>query len=403
MNIEQTLRSLKQTNHDSLAEKIETEYPVTWNEERIFQQSYRRHLAQNITTEPIKPAERRYTRLAKFAGLAACLLVTIGLSIGVWSKHQKIETRPPQETQTTTITQTETRTETTAQVTAETQTTGKQTEESTKKPETTADPIQTSDRVQPSESAAALLTTAFQTETAASAAPQTDAAEVGTRQTTPLAASAHTALPQTSVTAGIPEQVVPIIAQSTVTETSATQALQTESQATTATQPETTTAATVQATNAPDPEYRYDLLPGFEVVIKQEFTEIFSIEPVQISPPVMQFYTLDSDRFLIRSCQPDAFSTKLARYRYDIYDAETGQHISLVQRNRETFISSCYRKCKLIPQSVWGCDGYYILTDYTSELVWDDGAYTFGLYYESPDQQDLLLSIAECMKPEQKG
>ena len=50
MNIEQTLRSLKQTRHDSLAEKIETEYPVTWNEERIVQQSYRRYLAQNITT-----------------------------------------------------------------------------------------------------------------------------------------------------------------------------------------------------------------------------------------------------------------------------------------------------------------------------------------------------------------
>ncbi|MBR2086963.1 MAG: hypothetical protein IJ906_07495 [Oscillospiraceae bacterium] len=80
---------------------------------------------------------------------AACLLLIVGLGVGVWSRQQKIEPLPPQETQTTTITKTETRTETTAQVTTESQTTGKQTEESTKKPETTANPIQTSDRVQP--------------------------------------------------------------------------------------------------------------------------------------------------------------------------------------------------------------------------------------------------------------
>ncbi len=149
------------------------------------------------------------------ASTAACLLLIVGLGVGVWSRQQKIETRPPQETQTTTVTQTETRTETTAQVTTESQTTGKQTEESTKKPETTTIFALNSDQSQQPTSAAALLTTAFQTETAASAAPQTDATEVGTRQTTPLATSAHTAPPQTSMTARIQGRITTVTEQST--------------------------------------------------------------------------------------------------------------------------------------------------------------------------------------------
>ncbi|MBR2088198.1 MAG: hypothetical protein IJ906_13940, partial [Oscillospiraceae bacterium] len=400
MNIEQTLRSLKQTSHDSLAEKIETEYPVTWNEERIFQQSYRRYLAQNITTEPIMPAERRYTRLAKFAGLAACLLVTIGLSIGVWSKHQRIEPRPPQETQTTTVVQTETRIATIEQVTAETQTTGKQTEESTKKPETTADPIQTSDRVQPSESAAALLTTAFQTETAASAAPQTDAAEVGTRQTTPLAASTHTALPQTSVTAKIQGQIAPVTEQSTTnmptnpatttviitttlprtdpTETSRP----TEPQQTDTTEPAHTskpieTTATVQASQAPGYEERYDLLPGFRVEIKgEELTTIYSIDPVSPSPSEIYAYILDSERFSIQSVQQD-FSS---RANYDIYDSDTRHHLTLRQNKRSVFMSSFRRKGTLESQSIGEYSGYWIFDNQGTRLVWDDGKYTFELF-----------------------
>jgi hypothetical protein len=167
-----------------------------------------------------RPPQKRTAFLVSkpfLAGIstAASLMLIVGLGVGVWSRQQKIETRPPQETQTTTVSETETRTETTAQVTTESQTTGKQTEESTKKPETTTISVLNSDQSQQPTSAAALLTTAFQTEPAASAAPQTDAAEVGTRQTTPLATSAHTAAPQTSMTARIQGRITPVTEQST--------------------------------------------------------------------------------------------------------------------------------------------------------------------------------------------
>ena len=351
---------------------------------------------------------------------AACLLLIVGLGVGVWSRQQKIEPLPPQETQTTTITETETRTETTAQVTTESQTTGKQTEESTKKPETTANPIQTSDRVQPSESAAALLTTTFQTETAASAAPQTDAAEVGTRQTTPLAASTHTALPQTSVTAKIQGQISPITEQSTTnmptnpatttviitttlprtdpTETSRP----TEPQQTDTTEPAHTskpieTTATVQPSQAPGYEERYDLLPGFRVVIKgEELTTIYSIDPVSPSPSEIYAYILDSERFSIQSIEQDSHIQ--TRYHYDIFDAETHHQITLLQKRRDQFISSFYRKGKLEPQAVGDYSGYWIYDSLGTRLVWDDGKYTFEL--SGPNEyKDLFLPVAESLQP----
>ena len=178
------------------------------------------------------------------AGLstAACLLLIVGLGVGVWSRQQKIEPIPPQETQTTTVSETDT----TAQVTTKPQTTREQTEESTKKPETTTIPALNSDQLQRATSVAALLTTAFQMETAASAAPQTDAAEVGTQQTPPLATSAHTALPQTSVTARIQQQVVSVTPQTSVTADIATEPPITDVTETTA----QTTAAPSQATTA---------------------------------------------------------------------------------------------------------------------------------------------------------
>ena len=68
---------------------------------------------------------------------AACLMLIVGIGVGVWSRQQKIETRPPQETQTTTVMQTETRSETPAQVTTESQVIEKQTVPNTKMQETT--------------------------------------------------------------------------------------------------------------------------------------------------------------------------------------------------------------------------------------------------------------------------
>ena len=169
---------------------------------------------------------------------AACLLLIVGLGVGVWSRQQKIETRPPQETQTTTVTETETRTETTAQVTTESQTTRIQTGTSKKTPESTAISAIVTDRVQPSTSEAALLTTVPNPETTAAATvmQQTSAAATDTRQATSPDLSSYTVLPQTSVTAYISQIAIPVTEQTTQPQTETTQSSKTEPTDNTATE-----------------------------------------------------------------------------------------------------------------------------------------------------------------------
>lgn len=96
-------------------------------------------IAQELEYKPSKKRTAFLVSKPFLAGLsaAACLIVTVGLSVGIWSRHQRIDTRPPQETQTTTVMQTETRSETTAQVTTESQVIEKQTVPTTKMQETT--------------------------------------------------------------------------------------------------------------------------------------------------------------------------------------------------------------------------------------------------------------------------
>ena len=357
-----------------------------------------------------RPPQKRTAFLVSkpfLAGIAtaASLMLIVGLGVGVWSRQQKIETRPPQETQTTTVSETETRTETTAQVTTESQTTGKQTEESTKNPETTANPIQTSVRVHPSESAAALLTTAFQMETATSAAPQTDAAEGGTRQTTPFAASTNTALPQASVTARIPEQVVPILPQTSVTADIATEPHKTDATETTA----QTTAAPTQATTAlytqtgaptEPPPADYEVLPGFAVTESSggAYIRVEWLSPLAPSPKTLVRYQSESERFILE------FAGKVSsqyEYWYDLYDTETGKYIRIRMWERHEFSREFTGGGVLTPVSVNGNPGFQYLDVQKNQciLCWDNGCYLCTIY-APPDEQEILLPAAEALAPE---
>ncbi|MBR2086597.1 MAG: hypothetical protein IJ906_05595 [Oscillospiraceae bacterium] len=357
-----------------------------------------------------RPPQKRTAFLVSkpfLAGIstAASLMLIVGLGVGVWSRQQKIETRPPQETQTTTVSETETRTETTAQVTTESQTTGKQTEESTKNPETTANPIQTSFRVQPSESAAALLTTVFQTETAASAAPQTDVAEVGTRQTTTLAASAHTALQQTSVTAGIQQQVVSVTPQTSVTADIATEPPitdVTETTAQTTAAPSQATTAAYTHTGAPTepPPADYEVLPGFAVTEWNDgkMLRVEWLSPLAPSPKTLVRYHSESERFVLE------FAGKVSsqyEYWYDLYDTETGKYIRIRMWERNEFSREFTGGGVLTPAPVNGNPGFQYLDVQRNQciLCWDNGCYQCTIY-AAPDEQEILLPAAEALAPE---
>ena len=348
------------------------------------------------------------------AGLstAACLLLIVGLGVGVWSRQQKIEPIPPQETQTTTVSETDT----TAQVTTKPQTTREQTEESTKKPETTTIPALNSDQLQQATSVAALLTTAFQMETAASAAPQTDAAEGGTRQTTPFSTSTNTALPQTSMTARIQGRITPVTEQST-RNTSATSTV-----IITTTQPQTDPTETNLPTNptlpqktettvpytgitnptyepetdpveaqvsnpteptAPtDPDTKTDVFSGFHVTIEKLTDTFLRISPVPEDDDPNDFclqYGMDGAS-LIKTGDPFS-DRRYIRFRRE----EDGKEISISQELRSSFYFDYY------PHEderiyAWGdCPGFIGEgSNGWCSCIWDDGNYIMiaGCYKE---------------------
>ena len=352
------------------------------------------------------------------AGLstAACLLLIVGLGVGVWSRQQKIEPLPPQEMQTTTVIQTETRTETTAQVTTGSQTTEKQTEESTKKPETTTIPALNSDQLQSATSAAALLTTTFQTETAASAAPQTDAAEGGARQTTPFAASTNTALPQTSMTARIQVRITPVTEQSTrntpatstvIITTTQPQTDPTETnlptnptlpQKTETTVPytgmtnptyepetdpvETQVSNPTEPTAPTDPDTKTDVFSGFHVTIEKLTDTFLRISPVPEDDDPNDFclqYGMDGAS-LIKAGDPFS-DRRYIRFRRE----EDGKEISISQELRSSFYFDYY------PHEderiyAWGdCPGFIReSSNGWCSCTWDDGNYIMdaGCYKE---------------------
>ena len=145
--------------------------------DRIFRSSYAKFKGEQIQSKTVYPVYKRKTFHVMTA--AACLLITVGLSISVWSKQQKIEPIPPQETQTTTVTQTETQTEMTTQTVTESQARISQTE--TNATESVENTTQVSRVSQSTVSETTLLTTEPKPQTTASTALQTKPAEISTQ------------------------------------------------------------------------------------------------------------------------------------------------------------------------------------------------------------------------------
>jgi hypothetical protein len=139
----------------------------------IFRSSYAKFMGEKIPQKTVCPIYKRKTFRVWTA--AACLLMTVGLSIGVWSKQQRIEIRPPQETKTTAVTPTEKRTETTTQTVTESQT-----ETSVKASDSAIYTTQVSSVSQQAVSETALQTTEPKPQIAVSTALQTKPAEVST-------------------------------------------------------------------------------------------------------------------------------------------------------------------------------------------------------------------------------
>ena len=78
-------------NADDAAElRIAEEFPIDWGKDALFEQIYQKYLGE----APAVPRKSR-AQIYRIIGLAACLLLTVGLGFGVWSRQQKLPVQPP--------------------------------------------------------------------------------------------------------------------------------------------------------------------------------------------------------------------------------------------------------------------------------------------------------------------
>ena len=340
--------------------------------------------------EETEPSKRTAFLVSKpfLAGVstAACLLLIVGVGVGVWSRQQRIEPLPPQETQTTTVMQTETRTETTAQITSESQTTWKQTETSKKAPESTAISAIVTDRVQPPTSEAAHLTTGSMPQTTVTIPTQTIAAVGSTEPPTPDTLPPHTALPQTSLTARIPDHGVPVAecTSETVTQPPDSPAtIHSESQV-------------ESTTNSP---YEPDFSKDFHVSEPDanNWISVTYQKPLKPSPEEFRHYTLPAEQYTVEFVSEQ--ETFYKRHRgYDILSADGTKHYSIAQDERDEFQFNCRQDDELRYLTVGSYPAVLVQNATRSILRWDDGQYAFSITGD-PEEWEILLEIAQSLTP----
>lgn len=96
-----TVKSLLTRTDAAAAQQIALDFPAPFDMEHI----YRRSLEKYYGTAPARAHAPRIRRSVLQAVTAACLLLTVGLSLGIWTKMQRIATQPPEDPQTAAVTE----------------------------------------------------------------------------------------------------------------------------------------------------------------------------------------------------------------------------------------------------------------------------------------------------------
>lgn len=366
-----TMDLLKQSD-EVTEEHIAEEFPYPVEKEESFERAYQNYLKMSSQMESHSPTPIiTRKQLYRTCSLVACMLVTVGLSVGIWSKHQKIESRPPQET--TTSTHSETTTETTAQVMTESQPTVAWTETSSGMPEFATSATKESDHIQPSESAAALLTTASEAETVAVITPQTHATEGATQPTTQQAEFTNTDLPQTTVTAPALEEGTSVTEQSTVSETT-------------------------------DDVQGSELQKWFAVNEQSDYVTITFQGGIQTSPEYFTPYLQQSERFDCEAIYDPTIAEDIPDPDTDVYViyayyTKDGEYVfSAIQSERHSFSIKCPQGAEVEYLEVNGAPGLLIDEGDSYSVYWDEDGYTFGIQNYNGDRS-LLLEYARYLSP----
>ncbi|MBP0974418.1 MAG: hypothetical protein J5851_10975 [Oscillospiraceae bacterium] len=335
MELEEMLRDLRYTKDADLLQQIVTDYP-TGDPAKLFEKSYRNHQKQ---TQPASTSFRnRRNILYKTIGIAACLLFSVGIGLGLHRQQQKIEPLLPQEP--THAATTEPSAETASQEALQT--------------------CMNTTAAESTETVADIAEETGTTDIPESSASETEQAHAEPAPTRPAATSAPT------------EAAVSI---------SETEPLPTEP-----TEPESTSGTDAVILDE-------SLLPWFVIEEVNGVTRIRYMQEVEPSPAEWVTYAVEAEQFTLTDVRHHSTSCE-----YRITAAETEQTLTVYQYERTALVRLW--DTELNAEVVFihehpGC----AWTDANGKcgLLWDDGQYTF-VVETAEENADILPILAKSIR-----
>ena len=350
----------------------------------------------------------RQAKIKRYVPVVSSFCFAVLLGLGVWHHMSdlpriptqtgtieettgKIEIRPPQETQTTTVIQAETRIETIAQVTIESLGTEKQTEPTTKMQE----PTETLPEVIASDTTAvqtSAMTTAEVTSKQIGPATTVQTIAVTTTvQTVPVSTTIPTVPTYEGHNQTLPPAETTQPAEIVTTTQQTTQLVEIVTETRQTTKPLSTRETVIMT--SPDP------LPGFQISEPDpnNCLEITFKTPVNPSPKQEVKYALQMDTYQAQEFYSGPESETAYTYKVTIGDQQETTSILISVQPRTNFTIRYYASDTLLPVDVSGFPGVYVLTKESCFLYWDDGLYTIKASGPLEDR-DTILEIARHFK-----
>lgn len=341
MKISQELYSLRSTQSEATLQRIEALCPVPIGTDELFEKSYQKFEAMTGAV-PHHPRARYY----QVIGLAACLLLTVGMGVGVWGRQQPIEPAPQQQgsaaASTTAVTET---TEVSSETKASTQV-------------TTA----VSTAAQTSQSEQTSVTDAVQTTKAATDVPQ------------PVTSV------QTEVTAPAAEPVdvteAPAISPTEVT------AAPTELPAGTTAAPPT--EMPVEAEPVPAAEQ----IKGFRVMQYAGFRQVTCMDAFPEPDGELNDCTFEDDALTLLDVTDAASDTPVRSYEI----GQGGKTFTVTQQEYAAFVMDV-EEGDLIDIGVSRVHGFFLLKDEQCTLYWFCEGEGFCVHGDAADLGSLLAIV----------
>lgn len=326
---------LKQVD-ETTEERIAEEFPINWGKEALFERIYQRYLEQPQAAASAAPIRQSRIHLYRRAGIAACLLLMTGLSLGIWSRQQQVESRPHEDQIRPTQTE-NTRSQT---------------------PRETQDPLCTT--------VPAAIPAVTETQAAAPA------------QTEPT-------VQETAVTVQMTEQ--PRVTDAPAQQMTVPDA--SELPAVTATETQAATAPETQPQTEPATEPAEEKLTGFRVEQHPGWRRVVCTDPFPAPTGELTLYTVDSESFVLDA---EVLNTDEPVRTYEIRRPDTDKVFIVTQQEYAEFALTV-EEGALIDISLNRARGFFLLQDEICSLYWFIDGEGFFVSGDAGDLRDLMAIV----------